>query len=62
MSDPVSNGRVRPSAAEFVANIVVEVVTNMDMDAEAKSRPRKDRRPTPADYAPDELIPGSGTE
>ena len=60
MSDPVSNGRVRPSAAEFIANIVVEVVTNMDMDKEAKSRPRKDRRPSAGEYGGDELIPGLG--
>ena len=55
MQDPCSHGRVRPSAAEFVAKIVVEVVTNMDMDAEAKSRPRQPTRPDAKDYDRDEV-------
>ena len=55
MSDPWANGRTRPSASEFVAKLVVDVATNMDMDAEARSRPREPTRPSAGDYDVDEL-------
>ena len=55
MQDSWSNARVRPSAAEFVAKIVVEVVTNMDMATEAKSRPRQQSRPDAKEYERDEI-------
>ncbi len=54
--------REQPSAAEFMAYITVEVVTNMDQGAEAKSRPRQPSRPEASQYARatelDEHAPG----
>eukprot|EP00973_Karenia_brevis_P006225 848030-Karenia_brevis.AAC.1 len=46
-SDPLLSGRQQPSAAEFVARWVVEVLTHMDMTAESRSRARQPCRPDP---------------
>lgn len=50
----------QPTAAEFMASITVEVVTNMDMGAEAKRRGPRATRPDPADYEKD-LVGGEDT-
>ena len=57
ISDQWANGRIRPSSAEFMAKLVVDVATNMDMDAEARSRPREPTRPSAGDYDVEELTP-----
>ena len=50
LSDPGIDGRVQPSAAEFMAHITVEVSTNLDLAAEARSRPRGATRPDASDF------------
>jgi hypothetical protein len=50
--DAAAAEREQPSAAEFMAYITVEVATNMDQGAEAKSRPRQPTRPDAKQYAP----------
>ena len=50
MEDPAGTGRRRPSAAEFMARITVDVVTHLDLAAGAKSGSRRATRPDAADY------------
>ena len=47
---PAGTGRRRPSAAEFMARITVDVVTHLDLAAGAKSGSRRATRPDAADY------------
>ena len=46
----------RPSAAEFMAHWTVQVVTNMDVEAEARGRPRVKVRPDGRDFVPMEQL------
>ena len=51
--------RSRPSAAEFMAHITIEVTTNLDLAAEARSRPRGSTRPAAQEFVKDEdCVPG----
>ena len=57
MSNPALNGREQPSPAEFVARIVVEVATNLDMSAECRAGPREPLRPKASDFVGEEVHP-----
>ena len=52
--EEVRGERGRPSVAEFLAQITVEVATNLDLSAEARGRPRGQRGPHAADFCGDE--------
>ena len=49
----------QPTAAEFMAHITVAVATNLDLGAEARTRPRGKTRPDASEFVPDEFdVPG----
>ena len=54
MSDPQQSSRLRPSPAEFFAKITVDVVTNLDLAAESRARPRGRTRPDASEFVVDE--------
>ena len=60
----VEGGRLQPSAAEFMANITVEVATNMDLGAEARAGRRVGARPDASMFVTEEgfLEAGGGVD
>ena len=52
--------RKQPSAAECMASLTLEISTNLDLAAEARSRPRGDARPDAKEFVRDEdAVPGN---
>ena len=51
--EDLDGARLQPSAAEFMAYITVDVVTNIELEAASRSVERSQARPTSDGFSPD---------